>query len=441
MSPLLPQAVRWETLAPAERRQLLRRPAQSTAVAVEQAVREIIARVRSAGDRAVLELCLELDHVTLSSLQVSEEELEASAGALTAEQRQAVNRAITNVRAFHEAQRPVAIRVNTMPGVTCERMSVPLDAVGLYVPAGSAPLPSSALMLAVPAMLAGCRRVILCSPPRHDGRLDPGVLFTARQCGVTEIYKAGGAQAIAAMAYGTESIPKVDKIFGPGNTWVTAAKVLVAADPEGAAYDMPAGPSEVMVVADDSADPDFVASDLLAQAEHSPDAQAVLVATSPGLIPAVAQALGRQLPKLSRASVAGAALANSRLIQVDGLATAMEVANHYAPEHLILQVREPRRWLSAVRTAGSVFLGAWTPEALGDYCSGTNHVLPTYGYARAHSGLSLGAFMREMTIQQLTEEGLLDLGPTAVTLAMMEGLDAHAASVSARLAKLARGRP
>lgn len=435
----MPAALRWDTLDEVERAALLRRPAQASAAEVERTVRDIISRVRAGGDRAVLELCLEHDRVSLDSLRVSDGELTASADALSAEQRQAVTRAIANVRRFHEAQRPQALRVETVPGVLCERLAVPIDSVGLYVPAGSAPLPSSALMLAVPAILAGCRKVVLCSPPRRDGQLDPGVLFTARECGVTEVYKAGGAQAIAAMAYGTETIPKVEKIFGPGNAWVTAAKVQVAADPDGAAYDMPAGPSEVMVIADETADPAFVASDLLAQAEHSPDAQAVLVAACPGLIPEVMGALEGQLGKLARAGIARESLANSRLILAEDLATAIEVANRYAPEHLILQVREPRRWLASLRTAGSVFLGPWTPEAMGDYCSGTNHVLPTYGYARAHSGLSLGSFMREMTVQQITADGLLDLGPTAVTLAMMEGLDAHAASVSTRLHKLARG--
>lgn len=439
MSTLLPAAVHWATLEEDARSALLRRPAQAAALEVEQTVRDIISRVRAEGDRAVLELCLEHDRASLNSLRVSPEELEASSDALSPEQRQAVTRAIANVRRFHEAQRPQPLRVETVPGVVCERLAVPIDSVGLYVPAGSAPLPSSALMLAVPATLAGCRKVVLCSPPRRDGQLDPGVLFTARECGVTEIYKAGGAQAIAAMAYGTDTIPKVDKIFGPGNAWVTAAKVQVAADPEGAAYDMPAGPSEVMVVADETADPDFVASDLLAQAEHSPDAQAVLVSTCPHLVTDVLGALEVQMDRLSRAGIVRAALANSRLILVEDLETAITVANRYAPEHLILQVREPRRWLPGLRTAGSVFLGPWTPEAMGDYCSGTNHVLPTYGYARAHSGLSLGSFMREMTVQHMTADGLLGLGPTAVTLAMMEGLDAHAASVSARLDKLAGG--
>ncbi len=437
MNGFLPAAVRWKDLDPDGRRALLRRPAQSTAAEVDQTVLEIIARVRREGDRAVLDLCLEHDRVRLESLRVAEDEAAAAAGGLSDEQRQAVRRAIANVRRFHEAQRPQALRVETAPGVICERVSVPIDAVGLYVPAGSAPLPSSAVMLAVPALLAGCRRVVLCSPPRGDGRLDPGVLFAAQECGVTEIYKVGGAQAIAAMAYGTHTIPKVEKIFGPGNAWVTAAKLQVAADPEGAAYDMPAGPSEVMVVADETADPDFIAADLLAQAEHSPDAQAVLVAACPRLIPEVVRALAAQLDRLTRVGIARAALANSRLIEVEDLETAIGVANQYAPEHLILQLSEPRSWLSGLRTAGSVFLGPWTPEAMGDYCSGTNHVLPTYGYARAHSGLSLGSFMREMTIQQISAEGLQGLGPTAVTLAMMEGLDAHAASVSARLDKLA----
>jgi len=308
----------------------------------------------------------------------------------------------------------------------------------MYVPAGTAPLPSTALMIGVPAQIAGCERRVLCTPPRRDGNADPGVLYTARACGVTDIFKVGGAQAIAAMAYGTETVPKVDKIFGPGNAWVTAAKLAVAMDPEGAAYDMPAGPSEVLVVADQSAHPDFVAADLLAQAEHSPDAQVILVTDSRELAHAVNLEVDRQLSSLSRGNVIRAALAGSRIILVDSLETALEVSNLYAPEHLIVETERPRQWLGKVRHAGSVFLGAWTPESMGDYCSGTNHVLPTYGYARSFSGLSLADFTRQMTVQELTPEGIAGLGPVAQTLAMLEGLDAHANAVTVRLAHLPR---
>ena len=345
----------------------------------------------------------------------------------------AIDLAIANVRRFHEAQRPEPVAVETMPGVLCERVSHPIDAVGLYVPAGTAPLPSAAIMLAVPAAIASCPVRILCTPPRPDGSADPAVLAAATRAGVTDIYKVGGAQAVAAMAYGTESIPKVDKIFGPGNAWVTCAKTLVSSDPDGAAIDMPAGPSEVLVIADADASAEFVASDLLAQAEHGMDSQVLLLSTSAELATAVEQEIDAQLATLSRADIARGALANSRIIIVDGLDEAVAVSNQYAPEHLILQVANPRPLLPSVRNAGSIFVGRWTPESVGDYCSGTNHVLPTYGFATTYSGLGVDQFMRHMTIQELTREGLENLGGAVVTLAGLEGLDAHAAAVSRRL--------
>jgi histidinol dehydrogenase len=312
-------------------------------------------------------------------------------------------------------------------------MIVPLGAVGLYVPAGTAPLPSTAIMLAVPARIAGCPVRVLCTPPRPDGTADPAVLVAARLCGVERVFKLGGAQAVAAMAYGTASVPKVDKIFGPGNSWVTAAKQIVAADADGAALDMPAGPSEVLVVADESARPAFVAADLLAQAEHSEDAQVVLVTTSRAVAEACIAEVERQLEQLPRRAIATRAIAESRVLLVPDLATAMDVSNRYAPEHLILQVAAPRDWLWRVRNAGSVFLGAWTPETMGDYCSGTNHVLPTYGHARAYSGLGVADFVKRVTVQEVTPRGLNDLGRTARTLARLESLDAHANAVSVRL--------
>jgi histidinol dehydrogenase len=317
-------------------------------------------------------------------------------------------------------------------------MIVPLGAVGLYVPAGTAPLPSTAIMLAVPAQLARCPVRVLCTPPRRDGTADPAVLVAARLCGIERVFKLGGAQAVAAMAYGTASVPKVDKIFGPGNSWVTAAKQLVAADARGAALDLPAGPSEVLVVADATARAEFVAADLLAQAEHSADAQVVLVTESGELAGAVAQEVERQLAALPRRDIAGRSIAESRLIVVPDLETALEVSNRYAPEHLILQVESPRRWLPRVRNAGSVFLGAWTPETMGDYCSGTNHVLPTYGHARAYSGLGIPDFVKRITVQEATPAGLADLGRTARTLARLESLDAHANAVTVRLDAIER---
>jgi histidinol dehydrogenase len=315
----------------------------------------------------------------------------------------------------------------------------PIPAVGLYVPAGSAPLPSTVIMVAVPAALAGCPERVMCTPPAADGRANAAVLAAARRCGVNKVYKAGGAQAVAAMAYGTATVPKVDKIFGPGTALTTAAKQIVAGDPQGAACDMPAGPSEVLVIADDSANPAFVAADLLAQAEHDVRAQAVLVTDSAPLAAAVAREFERQRGALSRKDILDQSARNCRIILVTDLAVALEVSNEYAPEHLIVQTREPRALLDGVASAGSVFLGAWSPESMGDYCSGTNHVLPTYGYARAYSGLSLTDFQKRMTVQELTGDGMRTLGPVAVTLASLEGLDAHARAVTIRLEAL--GQP
>jgi histidinol dehydrogenase len=427
------QTCNWTALDGPQREALLRRPAVTNDARVREGTAAIIARVREDGDRALRELTARHDRVELESLRVSKEEVAEATRSLPASAVDAIDVAIANVRRFHEAQLPRSITIETMPGVICERVSHAIEAVGLYVPAGTAPLPSAAIMLAVPAAIAGCPSRVLCSPPRPDGSLDPGVLVAASRAGVTDIYKAGGAQAVAALAYGTESVPKVDKIFGPGNAWVTCAKTLVSGDPDGAAIDMPAGPSEVLVIADADASPEFVAADLLAQAEHGTDSQVVLVTTSSQLAAAVSSELRSQLATLSRAAIAESALENSRIIIVDDLASAVEVNNRYAPEHLILQVTEPREMLPAIRNAGSVFVGRWTPESVGDYCSGTNHVLPTYGFAKTYSGLGVDHFMRHMTIQELSREGLGNLGDSVMTLAGLEGLDAHAAAVSRRL--------
>jgi len=430
----------WSSLSVDERRQALRRPVQQDEAAIHERVREIVSDVRARGDLALLEFTRRFDGVALSSIEVSTAEFAAAEAALDTEQRQAIDRAIANVRRFHEAQLGAPLRVETTPGVVCERQFRPIDAVGLYVPAGVAPLPSAAIMLAVPARIAGCPTRIICTPPRRDGTADPAVLTIANLCGVRRVFKLGGAQAIAAMAYGTQTVPKVDKVFGPGNSWVTAAKLQVANDPEGAALDLPAGPSEVLVIADATARADFVAADLLAQAEHSADAQVVFVTTSSALAEATATQLETQMQRLGRADTLRKSIEHARLFVVDTIVTAIEVSNAYAPEHLILQVANARDWLPKVRNAGSVFLGAWTPETMGDYCSGTNHVLPTYGFARAYSGLSLHDFVKRMTVQELTSDGLRDLGPTAITLATLEGLDAHANAVRIRLAHLERER-
>jgi histidinol dehydrogenase len=429
----------WASLEDARRSALLQRPAQRDAAGLLERVRAIVDDVRARGDEALREYTAQLDGVTLASFAVTEAEFAAAEAALTTEQRTALARAIETVTRFHELQGVAPLRLETAPGVLCERIAVPLEAVGLYVPAGTAPLPSTALMLAVPARIAGCPVRVMCTPPRPDGAADPAVLVAAGLCGITEVFKLGGAQAVAAMAYGTATVPKVAKIFGPGNAWVTAAKQVVAQDADGAALDMPAGPSEVLVVADESARPAFVAADLLAQAEHSPDAQVVLVTTSRRIAEACVAEVGRQLAALPRRDIAGQAIAGSRVIVVPDLATAMAVSNRYAPEHLILQVADPRALLAQVRNAGSVFLGAWTPETMGDYCSGTNHVLPTYGHARAYSGLGVPDFVKRITVQELTADGLAGLGPTARTLARLESLEAHANAVTVRLEALAAG--
>jgi histidinol dehydrogenase len=426
----------WKSLSDAERHSALRRPAQSDAAQVAAAARGIIDAVRRDGDAAVLALTEKFDRVRPASLRVTAGEFEAAERALTAAQTAAIERAIANVRQFHAAQAAAPLRVETAPGVVCERFSVPLRAVGLYVPAGSAPLPSSAIMLAVPAAIAACPVRVMCTPPAHDGAVNDAVLVAARRSGIEQIFKVGGAQAIAAMAYGTATIPKCDKVFGPGNAFVTAAKMLVAQDPDGAAADLPAGVTEAMVIADEDARAEFVAADLLAQAEHSPDAQTLLVTTSMRLAQEVARQVERQQQSLSRAEILAKSTLHMRALIADTLETAFAIANAYAPEHLLLQIREPRRWLGKVSAAGAVFLGHWSPESMGDYCSGPNHTLPTDGYARSHSGLALEDFQRRITVQELSPAGLAGLGPTAQILAGLEGLDAHAAAVGIRLAAL-----
>ena len=428
--------VYWQELDAAQRRAALARPAFAARADIAADVARLIGQVRAEGDAALLALTERFDGVRLDGLAVRPAEFAAARAQLTAVQIAALERAIDNVDRFHAAQQLPPLSLQMSPGVRCERVVRAINAVGLYVPAGSAPLPSAVIMLAVPARLAGCPQRVLCTPPARNGGANPAVLVAAQLCGIETVFKVGGAQAIAALAYGSATIPKVDKIFGPGNAWVTAAKQQVAADPEGAAVDMPAGPSEVLVIADDSARPAFVAADLLAQAEHDPQSQAILLTTSATVAAAVAAEVERQMALLSRQAILVQSIAASRCIVVPDLATAIQVCNDYAPEHLLLQIRQPRASLGQIRNAGSIFLGDWSPEPLGDYCSGTNHVLPTYGYARAYSGLSLLDFSKRITVQELTPEGLRDLGPVAATLAHLEGLDAHAAAVACRLAAL-----
>jgi histidinol dehydrogenase len=429
---MLPTTTQWSDLDPAQRSALLQRPAGADDAAMLADVIAIVQRVRAAGDAAIAELTLRLDHVAIENSRVTDSELRQAEAELSAVSIAAIDMAIRNVRRFHVAQNVAPISIQTMPGVLCERVSHPLDSVGLYVPAGTAPLPSAAIMLAVPAAIAACPVRIMCTPPRPDGRADPAVLVAASRAGVREIFKIGGAQAIAAMAYGTATVPKVCKIFGPGNAWVTLAKTVVSADANGAAIDLPAGPSEVLVIADAAASPAFVAADLLSQAEHGVDSQVILVATSNDFAALVQAQIAVQVERLSRANIARAALQNSRCIVAADIATAIEISNAYAPEHLILHTESARDWLPKIRNAGSVFVGQWSPESVGDYCSGTNHVLPTHGFARAYSGLGVDQFLRHMTVQELTAEGLASIADTVVELARLEGLDAHAAAVRIR---------
>lgn len=423
----------WSDMSAAQQTAALRRPVLDAHDSIRADVRAIIDAVRQHGDSALHQYTQEFDRARLQSFEVTSVEFRQAEKCLTREQIAAIDIAIANVRCFHEQQRPISIDIETIQGVRCQRISHAIDSVGLYVPAGSAPLPSTAIMLAVPAAIAACPERILCTPARPDGRADAAVLTAACRAGLSRIFKLGGAQAIAAMAFGTESIPRVEKIFGPGNAWVTTAKTLVAASPDGVAIDLPAGPSEVMVIADAAANAEFVAADLLSQAEHGPDSQVILLCTDLNFANRVVNEIRLQLQRLSRQSVSAVALKHARMIVVGTLDEAIDISNQYAPEHLILQTDRPRRLLARIRNAGSVFLGPWSPESVGDYCSGTNHVLPTHGAAMRYSGLGVDQFMRQMTVQELSREGLVTLAPTVIELATLEGLDAHANAVRCRL--------
>ena len=426
----------WSALDAGARGRALSRPVQAVAAETRANVAALIDQVREKGDAALREITARFDGVELASFEVTTEEFAAARATVTPELVTAMEQAAARIEAFHRAGMAQSYSVETAPGVVCERVIRPIARVGLYVPAGSAPLPSTALMLGVPAKLASCREVVLCTPPRRDGSADPAVLVAAQLTGVGRVFKLGGAQAVAALAFGTESVPKVDKIFGPGNGYVTEAKQQVAQS-AAAAIDMPAGPSEVLVIADAGADAAFVAADLLSQAEHGPDSQVLLLSDSETLLDAVRVQLDVQLATLPRAGIARKALSASRLIKVDVLDTAFEISNAYAPEHLILALREPRAWLDKVEAAGSVFLGDYTPEALGDYCSGTNHVLPTNGAARAYSGVSVASFQNFVSVQSASRAGIAAIGRDAWVLAKAEGLDAHANAVALRMGKAA----
>ena len=410
--------------------EILRRPALDTENLFDT-VRSIIDRVKAEGDKAVLDYEARFDKVELASLAVTEEEMQEAVEAVGVELKAAIYLAQNNIETFHAAQRFTGKKVETMEGVTCWQKAVGIEKVGLYIPGGTAPLFSTVLMLAVPAKLAGCKEIVLCSPPGKDGKIHPAVLFAARVAGVSKIYKAGGVQAIAAMAYGTESIPKVYKIFGPGNQYVTAAKQLVSL--RDVAIDMPAGPSEVEVLADETANPVFVAADLLSQAEHGADSQALLITTSEKLQKEVMYEVERQLGYLPRRDIAAKALENSKLIVVKDTEEALQMTNEYAPEHLIIQTTDYHQLAERVTNAGSVFLGPLSPESAGDYASGTNHTLPTNGYAKAYSGVSLDSFIRKITFQEILPQGMCTIGPAIEVMAANEQLDAHKNAVTVRL--------
>jgi histidinol dehydrogenase len=425
--------VAWGDLGEAERRARLSRPSAARAREVAARVRRILASVRRGGDAALARWTERLDGARLERFEVGPEEAAAAEAALEPAAREALERAARALRDFHAAQHRPSVRVETWPGVVCERLERPIERVGLYVPAGGAPLPSTALMLAVPATLAGCIERIVATPPRPDGRADPAVVAAALRGGATRILKLGGAQAIAALAYGTATVPRVDKIFGPGSAWVAEAKRQVAAAPEGVAVDLPAGPSELFVVADASAEPSWLAADLLAQAEHAEDAHVLLATDDERLARAVARELAAQLATLPRRETAGRALAAASLIVTRTLAEAFGLAARYAPEHLLVAVAEPERWRDRIGPAGAVYLGARTAGSLGDYATGANHALPTGGAARAAGGLGLADFLRATTFQSADAHGLAALAPTVTRLARLEGLEAHARAVERRL--------
>ena len=393
-------------------------------------VEAILGAVQAEGDAALKRLMLEIDKVD-APLEVTDSEVDAACTLVSSEVQEAILTAKKNIEAFHQAQLPREIRVETAPGVVCIQRPVPIRRVGLYIPGGSAPLFSTVLMLAVPAALAGCRERVLCTPCRKDGSVAPEVLFAARECGITRIFRLGGAQAVAAMAFGTESVPKVDKIFGPGNPYVTLAKQLVSG--RNTSIDMPAGPSEVMVLADETANPAFVAADLLSQAEHGKDSTAVLVCTGRDYADKVMQAVDNQKKTLPRDAQVDGSLEHSFIVVLPDRQSVVDFAEAYAPEHLIVSVRDASELADQITASGSVFIGPWTPESAGDYASGTNHTLPTSGWARSCSGVNMDSFFRKMTLQEITREGLAALAPTIVNMARAEGLEAHAQAVTRRI--------
>ncbi len=430
------QRFKWSNLTDEAKSEALARPAAISDGDIVSVVRDIMNTVKSGGDKAVLDYTVKFDGVEIKNLKIPFETLEAAWVNLPEADKHAIEVARSNIKKFHQAQRPQDITVQTMKGVTCSREVRAIDTAGLYVPGGTAPLVSTLLMLAVPAKVAGVRHRIIVTPPGKDGQINPAILAAAYRCKVTAVYACGGAQAIAALAYGTETIPKCDKIFGPGNAWVAMAKSLVAQEPGGPAIDLPAGPSEAMVLADDKANPVFVASDLLSQAEHDTLAQVICVASSNAMAERIEDCVKEQVATLPRKDIAEKALEFARMIVAKDRADVVDIVNRYAPEHLIVQMNKPETLVPAIRHAGSIFLGPWTPESVGDYASGTNHTLPTYGAARAYSGVTLESFIKYISVQRLTKKGLKNLGPTVERLATLEELEAHKRAVSLRLEAL-----
>lgn len=428
----IPVMIDWSESSVAERETALRRP-PIPAGEFQQLVSDIISQVRRDGDSALRELGERFDDVVPGELEVAADEWAAAESLVDPAVLRAMDEAISRIRAFHLAGKPIPVNLETAPGLRCEARYLPISPVGLYVPGGTAPLISTVLMLGIPAQIAACERVILCTPPDKKGRVPAAILAAASRCGINRVFKVGGAQAIAAMGLGTESIPACAKLFGPGNAWVTEAKQQISSLPGGAARDMPAGPSEVLVIADQDADVTAVCWDLLSQAEHGPDSQAIVISDNAALLEEVGQLLPQLAGNLPRAEILAGSLQHLRRIRVSSIAEAVELSNRYAPEHLILNCNDADQAAENVTAAGSVFIGPWTPESLGDYCSGTNHVLPTYGYARAYSGLSVSDFLRRMTLQRASQFGLRSVGPCASTLAGAEGLDAHKMAVDYRL--------
>lgn len=425
--------IKWDALSGSEQNAVLKRPVARDYRKLQIQTEKIVGEVRERGDDALREFTKLYDGVSLQDIRVGKNEWDKAIKSVSASAKTAMKIAVKHIYSFHKAQYPKSISVKTGYGIVCEKRPRPIQKVGLYIPGGTAVLPSTVLMLGIPAKIAGCVTKIISSPPQKDGNVDANILYAAKLCGIKDVYKIGGAQAIAAMAYGTSSVPKVDKIFGPGNSFVTQAKILVAGDPEGASYDMPAGPSEVMVIADKYANSAFVAADLLSQAEHGVDSQVFLVSDDINIAKQVLEQMDVQIKALPKENIARKSLENSSILVVGNLETAFVISNRYAPEHLILQINSARKWVDKVKSAGSVFIGQWSPESVGDYASGTNHVLPTYGYARTYSGLTVSDFMTQITFQELTKEGLRRISDTVIKLAEIEGLDAHKRACSIRL--------